>query len=895
MLKFRSKTLIDMYGDSFEQYDIAFIHYALKVRYNSIEEYNLLETDFDNLKKVVNDNQFKIYFYDINSFKEIMDNTNIVNKYHNYIYVRINNKEELQELSKLIGHIKVNAIIDYELFNGFSASNINLILNIDKISTLSSKKLLELSKKYNLNNVCLGQTICFDKNYTYDLIDEYSFYKDIKLSDNDYKNRDMFLKLFLSNDIYSIEEYKNIEEKLYKLIDDNEDIYQRYYNIFKNIITKAKYNFKGLEEEFNENQNLIGILFKNEGVCEGFSKTLYQACNLANIECIIVDGGPKKKTDGGHMWNQVCINGIWYNADCAAAANFYKDKGIIGIYLESDKNILYKANSILCNECNYCYDIFSKNITTDMFYNDNYIIKYNECDKDYIDDLVNYINKEYNNILEFFGIEKLKKKLIISIYDDINKYKEYRGDNINDTSVGNMDVSDNNYYINVLSYKEYIKIKGNENKNVVDYYRLIIYELIHVVHEDYGTLHKSLIWIREGLAIYKSHQNDGVKKRLNKCKLVDLLEDNRCYYINYYVLIDYAFNKYEEDYIKNLISNPDIQIEETKKIFNGYLSENKLEKYKAWFANYSFFGYNSFVIDAVDFLFKFINIIGPTFEDSMELSINKFSDCNKDEIINRVQNYFDKHKINYNVFGEIEDGNLILENKKKEENKYLGIRQDGVSNYDKDKNKVIAKVILTNTVFDSLVIVHELTHNRNQPIGNRNITSDLFTESISYANEFIFVEEFLNNEDKSNYFKGLEKMLYSYADNLYLIYKLIIVYKYQADIYEDNYIKVFNDNNYDEVINTFEKYISNGNSVFKDSYFILGFVLSIYMFMEYKKDSKFFSKIEKLNNSINNNSFNECLNIIDIKDLKDLVNKFKISVLEFKEYLDSLNNKKIIN
>ena len=173
MLKFRSKTLIDMYGDSFEQYDIAFLHYVLKLRDNSNLEYKLLENDFDNLKKSVNDNQFKIYFYDIDSFKEVIDNTNIFNKYHDYIYVRINNEFELKELSDLIGNNSVNAIIDYELFNEFSVSNINLILNIDKISSLSSKKLLDLSKKYNINNVCLGTIICLKKGDCYKLIDNY--------------------------------------------------------------------------------------------------------------------------------------------------------------------------------------------------------------------------------------------------------------------------------------------------------------------------------------------------------------------------------------------------------------------------------------------------------------------------------------------------------------------------------------------------------------------------------------------------------------------------------------------------------------------------------------------------------------------------------------------------
>ena len=672
-------------------------------------------------------------------------------------------------------------------------------------------------------------------------------------------------------------------------MDNDLDEYQRFYNIYYSIVSSSKYNFKGLDEEVNENQNLIGILFKKEGVCEGFSKTLYQACSLANIECIIVDGGPSKKTEGGHMWNKVLINDTWYNADCAADSNFLKDKGRLYLCLVSDNSVLYKSHSIVDYECKYNYDYLSKNTTTDMLYNNNYIIKYNECDKDYIDDLINYIDKEYSKILEFFGIDKLKKKLIISIYDDINKYKEYRFNNISDTSVGNMDVSDNNYYINVLSYKEYIKRKGHEEKSIDDYFKLIIHEFIHVVNDEYGTLHKSLIWIREGLAIYLSHQYDGVKKRLNKCTLKALLDDDRIYYINYYVLIDYAFNKYGEDYIKKIISNPDIQIEETKKMFNDYLSDNKIERYKAWCANYSFFGYNSFVIDEVDFLYQIINIIGPTFEDSKNLKVYDFSKSNRDEIIELAQGYFDKHNIKLNISDEIKNGNLILEDGLKDKDDYLSTIQDGYSNYVDDK--IVAKVVLSNTIFDSLVIVHELTHNRNQPEGKRNITSDLLTESISYVNEFIFVDEFLNDKDKSNYFNGLEKMLYSYAYNLYLIYRFVIMYKEQSDIYEDNYNKVFSDDYYDDVISHFEKYVENNKSIYKDSYFVLGFTLSIYMFMEYKKDNKIFKKIEEFNDSINKLGFNECLNIIGIKDLNHLIDKFKINVLEFREYIKNMNEK----
>ena len=887
MFKFKSKTLIDMYGDNPNNYDIAFLHYALKIRNNSSKEYKLLERDYDNLKKEVKDNQFKIYFYDINSFKEVIDNTNIFNKYHDYIYVRINNKDELDKLSKLIDK-KVNAIIDYQLFDGFSVSNINLILNVDKIKELTSNKLLELSNKYHINEVCLGTNICLNKEYCYDLINEYRAYYGISLKDDDIENNNIVLKLFISNDIYSIEEYIKIEKELYKLIDNNEDEYLKFYNLYYNIVSNSIYNYNGLNEEENDNQNLIGVLINKKGVCESFAKTLYQACSLVNIKCIIVSGG-SSKSDGGHIWNKVCINGIWFNADAAGDSNFLKEKGRLYLCLVSDNSILYKSNSIVDYECIYNYDLFTHNLTTNFLYNNNFIIKYNEDDNEYINELNKYIDNEINCILEFFDIKELKKKIVINLFDSLDKYKNYRKGNISDSSVGNFDMDEFNYYVNVLSYKEYIKRKGYESKTIEDYFKLIIHELIHAIHVEYGTLYETLIWIREGFAIYKSHQYEGKLKRLNKCTLKDLLENKLSSYINYYVLIDYAFNKYGEDYIKNLISNPDIQIEETKKIFNDYLSENRLERYKAWCVNYSFFGYNSFVIDEIDFLYQIINIIGPTFEDSEKLKVNDFSKINRDEIIELAQGYFDKHNIKLNILDEIKNGNLILEDGLKDKDDYLSTIQDGYSNYVDDK--IIAKVVLSNTIFDSLVIVHELTHNRNQPIGKRNITSDLLTESVSYVNEFIFVDEFLNDKDKSNYFKGLEKMLYSYAYNLYLIYRFVILYKEQSDIYEDNYNKVFHDDYYDDVLDHFEEYVENNKSIYKDSYFVLGFTLSIYMFMEYKKDNKIFKEIEEFNDSINKLGFNECLNIIGIKDLNHLIDKFKINVLEFKEYIKNMNEK----
>lgn len=87
----------------------------------------------------------------------------------------------------------------------------------------------------------------------------------------------------------------------------------------------------------------------------------------------------------------------------------------------------------------------------------DYEIIYNECDNEYINEFINYFEKEKERIFKFFNIKKLKKKLVIILYDERDKYAEYRNYKLYDWSIGNMDVDQNNYYIHMLSYKEIIK------------------------------------------------------------------------------------------------------------------------------------------------------------------------------------------------------------------------------------------------------------------------------------------------------------------------------------------------------------------------------------------------------------------------------------------------------
>lgn len=206
---------------------------------------------------------------------------------------------------------------------------------------------------------------------------------------------------------------------------------------------------------------------------------------------------------------------------------------------------------------------------------DEYIINYNECDEEYIEEFIKYFEQEKASIFDFFNINKLNKKLIIKLYDTVDKYAEYRHNNLYEWSVGNMDVDDNNYYIHMLSYKPLITRKGHEKDNLTYLYKLLIHEFVHVCHEDIEPIRKSLIWIREGIAILLSHQYDELEKKLNNCSLDDLVtNNNRIGYINYYTLMDYALNTYGNEYVKRLVFDSEFGKEETEKIYNEYNNKN---------------------------------------------------------------------------------------------------------------------------------------------------------------------------------------------------------------------------------------------------------------------------------------------------------------------------------
>ena len=43
---------------------------------------------------------------------------------------------------------------------------------------------------------------------------------------------------------------------------------------------------------------------------------------------------------------------------------------------------------------------------------------YNKCDMPYIDEIVNFFKNNFTNVMHFFNIAKLDKKVVIQLWDD---------------------------------------------------------------------------------------------------------------------------------------------------------------------------------------------------------------------------------------------------------------------------------------------------------------------------------------------------------------------------------------------------------------------------------------------------------------------------------------------
>lgn len=355
MVHLQSKSFCNYYSSDPSEYYLKCIHHDFDIVEHSDDEYKLIESDLDKIYNFDRDS-FMLYFSNTTKYIDFISHINVKDTYKGSIFLRIRDINEFYQLKKYSNLYRPVLIIDILDVEKLNILDYEMIVQFDTVSQMSTDKLEYLRKQYNIIGVLFGQMSYLDKCHgkLYEIMSE--------MYNVDSSQKYTLEKLNkITTDIYTVDEYKTILQKFSKILNqlDIKNKIDGFYKIFDYIARNVPYDYDAVIRTNINNQNLIGPVIQGKSVCEGYSKFLQQLISLNGIESIIVQGGGAKE-DGGHVWNQVLIDGKWYNADVTAASyNFNNNKSIFETCLVKDTNIRFISNSSLSHICDddFIYDL----------------------------------------------------------------------------------------------------------------------------------------------------------------------------------------------------------------------------------------------------------------------------------------------------------------------------------------------------------------------------------------------------------------------------------------------------------------------------------------------------------------------------------------------------------
>jgi hypothetical protein len=198
----------------------------------------------------------------------------------------------------------------------------------------------------------------------------------------------------------------------------------------------------------------------------------------------------------------------------------------------------------------------------------NFVIVYDEKES-YVPGVIDYLESKTNNIMTFFGLNSLKEKRKIIIFNDLELYKkhieqfhEYRDYMCADTDDGN---------INLLSLEEAHKTKEHATMTVDDLKMTILHEFVHICQQECEVEHleKDVIWFWEALATNLGN-SEVFSKVLIKASNEEIeefinLPQNYCVA---FTIGNYLLDNYPSDAIIEYVKYPSKLIADSEKILN---------------------------------------------------------------------------------------------------------------------------------------------------------------------------------------------------------------------------------------------------------------------------------------------------------------------------------------
>lgn len=192
-------------------------------------------------------------------------------------------------------------------------------------------------------------------------------------------------------------------------------------------------------------------------------------------------------------------------------------------------------------------------------------------------------------------------------------------------------------------------------------------------------------------------------------------------------------------------------------------------------------------------------------------------------------------------------------------------------------------------LIDSIIWVHEISHYKNQPKEKRHEVNDILTELIAYTEELLYIDylENIGYEEEAKIFKIMEyQNLYSILNFSYYIIKITLLYYLLGSVNKENYLLLYKeDKSYNKALELFNK----GKNDIRLCYHYSIAIISLYNYIEYKKDKSFLANLKRLNKEIMNYniSLENALKIINLKldreslnKILDRINIYRNSLLE---------------
>ncbi|MCR5214313.1 MAG: hypothetical protein K6E10_07835 [Eubacterium sp.] len=235
-----------------------------------------------------------------------------------------------------------------------------------------------------------------------------------------------------------------LKEVCQKFIDENitstMSDYEKELAIHDYIINNCKYTttFTTEKNEFEA----YGVLVDHLAVCEGYAKATSLLLRCCNIESILVSGdadiddansifdtvdGAIMTPDGqiisGHMWNQVKIDGLWYNLDTTWDDPVAEEDVLLHTYFNVDDTILRNNHEWDSKETNQCSSTLAN------YYEKNGL--YFKTDSDFKEYIKNYLSQGSREKIECAVTNADLSEdgmYFLFDYDGINNYMIYHKD-----------------------------------------------------------------------------------------------------------------------------------------------------------------------------------------------------------------------------------------------------------------------------------------------------------------------------------------------------------------------------------------------------------------------------------------------------------------------------------